>query len=89
MVRDLEVRDMGKAKWSTPSSPQSLEIKLPQFTKTREKDWGKEYLSLVEEEQVREHLNTLDILHPAGSDSLCMSAERTGPCPCEASLEYL
>lgn len=57
------------------------------------KDWVQEYLSLVEEEQVREHLNRLHIHASTGPNSLywgCTAgAEGTGPCTSEASLKYL
>ena len=45
-------------------------FKESQAPKTREKGWSKEDLLLVEKDQVREHLNKLDIHESMGPDGM-------------------
>jgi len=58
-------KDMEKAKalseFSDPSFTSKTDVQESQATESKRKVWTQENLPLVEEDQVREHLNKLNI----------------------------
>lgn len=76
-----------------PSSPQSSPLRLAfrnsKAPKSRWKVWSKEGLLLVEEDEIRGHLNKLEIHKSVGPDGARTSAQGAGPCHCEVTLNYL